>query len=103
MVDNIRQEFIAVLFEPDTIKTGAILYGSCSIVNMDMGKICLSFVQSVMDRSKRKKDLIANKTEASIWVFIAKDLQPGEKDGTLDLIKNASGWHFIFISCATTS
>ena len=91
MVDHVRQEFIAALFETDTIKTGAILYGSCSIVNMDMGKICPSFFQSVMDRSKRKKDLIANKTEASIWVFIAKDLQPGEKDGTLDLIKNASG------------
>ena len=92
MVDRVRQEFIAAPFETSTINTGAILYGSVSIVNMDMGKICASFFQSVMDRSKRKKDLIANKTEASIWVFIAKDLQPGEKDGTLDLIKNASGW-----------
>ena len=91
MVDRVRQEFIAAPFETSTINTGAILYGSVSIVKMDMGKICPCFFQSVMDRSKRKKDLIANKTEASIWVFIAKDLQPGEKDGTLDLIKNASG------------
>ena len=89
MVDRVRQEFIAAPFETSTINTGAILYGSFLIVdNMD---ILPSFFQSVMDRSKRKKDLIANKTEASIWVFIAKDLQPGEKDGTLDLIKNASG------------
>ena len=28
MVDHVRQEFIAALFETDTIKTGAILYGS---------------------------------------------------------------------------
>ena len=89
MVDRVRQEFIAALFETSTINTGAILYGSFLIV--DIMDILPSFFQSVMDRSKRKKDLIANKTEAPVWVFIAKDLQPGEKDGTLDLIKNASG------------
>ena len=89
MVDRVRQEIIAALFETSTINTGAILYGSFLIV--DIMDILPSFFQSVMDRSKRKKDLIANKTEASIWVFIAKDLQPSEKDGTLDLIKNASG------------
>ena len=88
MVDRVQQNSIAAL-ETTTIKTGAIRFGSVLIV--DSMDILSSFFQSVMDRSKRKNNLIAIKTNAIVWVFTTKDLQPGEKDGTLDLIKNASG------------
>ena len=58
-----------------------------------------------MDRSTRKNNLIANTTGAPVCVFIAKDLQSGEKDGTLDLIKNASRRcrrRFRFKTCVAT-
>ena len=84
--DRVQHESIAAL-QTTTIKTGV---GSVLIVNMDIDIFYPSDVQSIMDRSKEKNNLIANTTDAPVYVCIAKDLQSGEKDGTLDLIKNAS-------------
>ena len=86
--DRVQHESIAAL-QTTTIKTGV---GSVLIVNinMDMDIFDPSDVQSIMDRSKEKNNLIANTTDAPVYVCIAKDLQSGEKDGTLDLIKIAS-------------
>ena len=84
--DRVQHESIAAL-QTTTIKTGV---GSVLIANMDMDIFYPSDVQSFMDRSKEKNNLIANTTGAPVYVCIAKDLQSGEKDGTLDLIKNAS-------------
>ena len=84
--DRVQHESIAAL-QTTTIKTGV---GLVLIVNMDIDIFYPSDVQSFMDRSKEKNNLIANTTGAPVYVCIAKDLQSGEKDGTLDLIKNES-------------
>ena len=84
--DRVQHESIAAL-QTTTIKTGV---GLVLIVNMDMDIVYTSDVQSFMDRSKEKNNLITITTDAPVYVCIAKDLQSGEKDGTLDLIKNES-------------
>jgi len=84
--DRVQHESIAAL-QTTTIKTGV---GLVLIVNMDIDIFYPSDVQAIIDRSKEKNNLIANTTGAPVYVCIAKDLQSGEKDGTLDLIKNAS-------------